>query len=116
MCERRGVSLPEVLFAAVLLAIGVAGCLAAMSTALRFRTMALTRESMAARGEARLAWFDAHGCTVTDTIVESAAHAPVRERWEVRRDSSIARLTGAVRATHAGRAMRLDVGTIRRCD
>ncbi len=113
---RRGVSLPEVLVAAVLLAIGVAGCLAAMSTALRFRTMALTRESIAAHAQARLSWFDAEGCSVVDTLVQSDAGAAVAERWELHRDSSIARLDGVASATHAGRPMRLAIGTVKRCD
>jgi Tfp pilus assembly protein PilV len=114
--NRPGVSLPEVLVAAVLLAIGVSGCLAAVATALRFRTMALTREAMAAASQARLAWFDASGCALADTVVRSAANAALTERWEVRRDSSVVRFDGVTSASHAGRPMRLAIATVKRCD
>ncbi len=115
-CNRPGVSLPEVLVASVLLAVGVAGCLAAMSTALRFRTMALTREAIASATQGRLAWFDAHGCAVGDTTIVSAPGASFIERWEIRRDTSVVRLDGDAIASHAGRPMRLAIGTAKRCD
>lgn len=96
MRPRAGVSLAEVLVAAVLLAIGIGGSLSAFSTALRLRTRAAARESASALAQDRLTWFAARGCAIGDTGFARPVGAG-REAWAIARDSGGVRLAGAVR-------------------
>jgi prepilin-type N-terminal cleavage/methylation domain-containing protein len=107
--SRAGVTLVEVLVAAVLLGIGVAGTLSALATSVRFRSMALTRESIAAAGHRRLTWLEAVGCATNDTTVLSPAGAQVTERWELRRAGNVVALDGMLEASHAAHRLRTDV-------
>ena len=84
MSSRRGVSLVEVLVATVLLAIGVAGCVAALQAASRLRLDAATRESATATVERRLTWFESRACLGGDTVI--VVLAPDTERWVLARD------------------------------
>ena len=101
---RVGVSLVEVLVAAVLLAVGVSGALSALTGAARLRTGAALRERVAEAAEARLSWFEGRACLLTDTVVTSAPGALVNEGWQVRRDSSAVEITGRARAVVAARS------------
>jgi Tfp pilus assembly protein PilV len=92
MRSRAAVSLVEVLVATVLLAIGVAGSVAAFVAAARGRMTAAAREGAAAAADRRLAWFEAVGCTTPDTMI--AVGAPDREHWVLDRDSTTSRLEG----------------------
>ena len=67
MRNRRAVSLVEVLVAAVLLAIGIGGTLQALLASAKLRLDADAREAVVALLLDRLAWFEAHACSVTDT-------------------------------------------------
>jgi prepilin-type N-terminal cleavage/methylation domain-containing protein len=80
---RRGVSLIEVLVAAVLLAIGIAGTLQALLTSARLRLDADRREAMVGLLLDRLAWFEAAACAGGDTSgVTRLADGP-EARWRV---------------------------------
>ncbi len=99
---RQGVTLIEVLVAAVLLAVGIGGAMSAFVAATRLRLRADALESAAERAEERLRWFGRGSCPLRDTVllVDSLA---ARERWTVRRDSTGATLRGrAVVRTFAG--------------
>ncbi len=113
---RRGVSLPEVLVAAVLLAVGVAGCLAALATALRFRTAAWERESLAAAAQDRLSWFAARGCAVGDTAFSPQPSARLTEHWRVAPESGGAALFGVLRGTGARFAFDLRIRSRVACE
>jgi Tfp pilus assembly protein PilV len=95
----------EVLVAAVLLAIGIAGTMSAVATSVRFRGMALTREMMASAGQARLSWFEASACVGADTAFASSPAARIHEHWEVRRTATGALLDGTLSAGPTGRAL-----------
>lgn len=107
MRSRAGVSLVEVLVAAVLLAIGVGGSLSAFGTALRLRTEAAVREARSARAQDRLTWFTQAGCAVGDTLITAPA-APA-EQWRLVRDAGGVRLSGVMRGARAGVALDLRV-------
>jgi Tfp pilus assembly protein PilV len=70
---RRGTSLVEVLVATVLLAVGVAGTLAALASAARLRTAARAQERVAAAGAEAFSAFVAEGCGVADSLITSAS-------------------------------------------
>ncbi len=95
----------EVLVAAVLLAIGVAGALSALVGAARLRAGALLRESLADRADARLSWFEGAACSAPDSLIR-ADGTPIEERWRLTRDSSGASLTGEARAAVGARTLR----------
>ncbi len=103
------------LVAAVLLAVGVGGCLSALLAAARLRTRAAAREAVAHAVEARVAWFAAAACGVgADSLVRSDSAARVAEVWRVRRDSARATLEGG--AASAGPAPhRRALRATRRC-
>ena len=68
---RRGSSLIEVLVATVLLAVGVAGTLAALAASARLRTAARAEERVAATALEVFSAFIARGCAVSDSLVTS---------------------------------------------
>lgn len=113
---RRGVSLPEVLVAAVLLAVGVAGCLSALATSLRLRTAAWERESLAAAAHDRLSWFAARGCSVGDTSFGPPPSLRFREHWRVAPESGGAALFGVLRGTGARSAFDLRIRSRVACE
>lgn len=84
---RRGVTLVEVLVSAVLLAIGIGGCLSALVGAARLRAGAAQREALADAAEARLSWFEARGCAGAASGIREAASGSLggrlREEWRV---------------------------------
>jgi hypothetical protein len=110
---RSGVSLVEVLVSTVLLAVGVAGCLAAMQVAAHLRLEAAARESVALSAAGRLAWFEARGCAVPDTVVLVAP--PDAERWVITRDSTSSQLDGHATRRVGARAVALTLVARRRC-
>lgn len=114
MRTRRGVSLVEVLVAAVLLAIGVSGALGALVAAARLRDRAGMREAVARTVESRLGWFTLHGCAAVDTILADGSRG-IEEQWRVTRAGAVARLEGRARSTDAGRAVRVALVHERRC-
>lgn len=95
----------EVLVAAMLLGVGIAGTMAAVATSVRFRGMALTREMMAAAGQRRLSWFEATACASADTVISSSPAARISEHWELRRTPTGAVLDGTLAASTAGRPL-----------
>ena len=101
---RVGVSLVEVLVAAVLLAVGVSGALSALTGAARLRTAAALREQVAAAAEARLSWFEGRACQLSDTVLTTAPGVLVNEGWQVRRDSVAVAIAGRARVDVASRA------------
>lgn len=104
MTQRAGISLVEVLVAAVLLAIGVAGTLSALTTAMRLRLGAEAQEAAVERADARLQWFVRGPCPAHDTAVQVDEGDGERERWRVRADSGGATLVGIAEvATFGGR-------------
>ena len=113
MRSPRGVSLVEVLVAALLLAIGVGGCVQALLAAGRLRAQAAGRERLARAVESRLAWFEGHACTQADTVISVAA--PVEEWWRVRRDGAAISLEGRARVGTRGDSLRLPLTRRRRC-
>jgi len=113
---RSGVTLTEVLVAAVLLAVGVGGCLGALSTALRLRNGASLREGMAAAAHDRLTWFEAAGCTAGDTVIEIASTAGTSESWRTEHESGAVRLTGTSRGARGGISFTLSIETRRVCE
>lgn len=116
MPNHRGVSLVEVLVAALLLTIGVAGSLSALLASARLRTRASVRESVAQTLESRLGWFAARACAFTaDTLVRSASDARVEESWRVVRDSTGARLEGRAIGGAGPHAVRRSLSVSRRC-
>ena len=114
--SRAGVSLTEVLVAAVLLAVGVGGCLAALSTALRLRTGASARETIAAVAHDRLTWFEGAGCAVGDTLIESPAGTDAQEAWRVEREPGAVHLTGTARGSRAGISFGVALDTRQACE
>ena len=116
MRNHRGVSLVEVLVAAVLLTVGVGGSLNALLAAAALRSRASVRESVAQVLESRVAWFAASACGFTgDTVVRSATGALISETWFVRRDSTAVRLVGRVLAGTGSHAVRRVLEVSRRC-
>lgn len=116
MRNHRGVSLVEVLVAAVLLTVGVGGSLNALVAAAALRSRAAVRESVAQALESRLAWFAASACGFTsDTVVRSAPGVLIAETWLVRRDSLAVRLEGRVLAGSGLHTVRRVLDVRRRC-
>lgn len=115
--SRAGVSLTEVLVAAVLLAVGVGGAMGALSTALRMRNGATTRERVAAAAHDRLTWFERAGCAVNDTTIAVAdsSGSGIAEIWEVEPESGAVRLRGEARGSRAGLTFAVRVETRLAC-
>jgi hypothetical protein len=115
MTRRAGTSFVEVLVAAVLLAIGIVGCLSTLAAAARLRHGASIREDLAARAHDRLDWSFARGCVVGDTSFASAPGALVQESWSQRRDSTGARLTLDLSARSSAKVHRVRLVAERPC-
>jgi prepilin-type N-terminal cleavage/methylation domain-containing protein len=100
MNSRRGVTLIEVLVAAVLLALGIAGTLNAMVASARLRVSADTREALVGVMLDRLAWFEVNACSVSDTAGVTRLPDGPEARWALRAVGStrILELNGARRA------------------
>lgn len=116
MRSRSGVSLIEVLVAAVLLAVGICGTLAALAATARLRQLARDREALAAAALDRLAWFEARACAHADTAERATLSASdsVTVQWRV--TDSLGRRAMRFEATSAGRApQRLTLTTSWRC-
>jgi Tfp pilus assembly protein PilV len=114
MRSRPGVSLVEVLVAAVLLAVGVGGAMSALLAAARLRGRAGTREAVVRVVEARLGWFAGTACASADTVI-GASDAGVEETWRVTRSSGSVRLEGRALGRAPGSAVRLALVHERRC-
>jgi prepilin-type N-terminal cleavage/methylation domain-containing protein len=113
MARRSGVSLVEVLVATVLLAIGVAGCVAALQAASRLRLDAATREGAVATVERRLTWFESRGCLGRDTVI--VVLAPDTERWILSRDSTGVTMDGRAEGAVGARFVRVPLRVRRGC-
>ena len=113
--SRAGVTLPEVLVAAMLLGVGVAGCVASLAVSIRFRNAATAREQVAATIASRLSWFEAVGCATPDTTIDPPPVARTKERWEVRHDPQGVRLTGAARSAAPNLPYELSIETRLAC-
>ena len=114
MSRRAGFSLVEVLVAAVLLAVGVAGALSALTGAARLRTGASLRELLSDRADSRLSWFEGAGCSTADSVISSLG-GPVHETWRLARDSAGVTLTGEARGSAGGRVLRASITVRREC-
>lgn len=115
MTSRRGVSLVEVLVAAVLLAVGVGGALSALVAAARLRDRAGTREAVVRAVEARLGWFAATACAAGADTTIAATDARVEEAWRVTRAGAVVRLEGRALGRAPGTPVRLALVHERRC-
>ncbi len=115
--SRAGVSLTEVLVAAVLLAIGVGGTMGAPASARRMRDGATTRERVAVAAEDRLTWFERAGCAVNDTNISVAdsTGSGVAESWAIEPTPGGVILRGDARGTRAGVTFSLRLETRRAC-
>ena len=83
MRSRRGVSLIEVIVAALLLGVGVAGTLGAIAAAARLRQRAAVRELVASAALDRLHWFERRACATPDTAGTELLRG-VDVAWELR--------------------------------
>lgn len=117
MRARAALSLVEVLVATVLLAVGISGTVASLAAAERLRADANRRERLAAEVNARLAWFDAVGCTATATSGASNAADGVQVAWTVADFDADSIRRVDIDAVHGAgsRALRLSVATRRLC-
>lgn len=116
MISRRGVSLVEVLVAALLLTVGMAASLSALLAAAQLRARASSREAVAQALDSRLGWFTARACLLTgDTVVRSIPGARVEESWRVRRGPEGAQLEGRAIGGAGPHAFRRDLVVDRRC-
>lgn len=114
MQPRRGVSLIEVLVAAVLLAVGIGGTLSSLAATARLREWARHREYLAAAALDRLAWFEARACAQLDTAERVSSAEQLELDWSVR-DSAGRRLL-RFGAASAGRSpQRLSLQSSWRC-
>jgi Tfp pilus assembly protein PilV len=115
MQQRPGVSLVEVLVAAVLLAVGIGGTLSSLAATARLRDWARHREQLAAEALDRLAWFEARACAQLDTAETVTTAERVTLEWGVR-DSAGRRLLRFA-AVSAGRPpQRLSLRSSWRCE
>ncbi len=113
MRSRPGVSLVEVLVAAVVLAVGVAGTMRALGAAAWLRERAFAHERVAEVVRARVLWFAREACR-GDRIVRAETDG-VEEAWRVVRVGGEARLEGRAWAAGARGAVRLGLVHTRRC-
>ena len=112
---RRGVSLVEVLVAATLLAVGIAGTLHALLSSARLRLDADRREALVGVLLDRLAWFEAAACAGGDTSgVTRLADGP-EARWDVQAVGVVRVLTLDGSRGPGGRSTRTHIVTSRRC-
>ena len=99
--------------ASVLLAVGVAGCVAALLGSARLRARAAATEAVADAVERRLSWLESEGCSSTDSTIR--VEGVVEERWMFQRDSLAARLEGHARQRLAVGQVRLSLATLVEC-
>lgn len=112
---RRGVSLVEVLVAATLLAVGVAGTLHALLASARLRLDADRREALVGMLLDRLAWFEAAACAGGDTAgVTRLADGP-EARWGVQAVGNLRVLTLDGSRGSGARNARTHIVTSRPC-
>ncbi len=115
MQPRAGVSLVEVLVAAVLLAVGIGGTLSSLAVTARLREWARDRERVAAEALDRLAWFEARACAQSDTAERVTTAERVALNWGV--TDSAGRRVLRFGAASAGRPpQRLVLHSSWRCD
>lgn len=106
----------EVLVAAVLLTVGLAGSLGALLAAAQLRTRASVREAVAQSLESRLGWFAADACRFTgDTVLRSTVGVSLVETWRVRGDSTGVRLEGRVVGGGGPHTVARSLTVLRRC-
>jgi Tfp pilus assembly protein PilV len=115
MQSRAGVSLVEVLVAAVLLAVGIGGTLSSLAATARLREWARNRERLAAEALDRLSWFEARACAQTDTAERVTTSESVALDWGVR-DSAGRRLLRFGAASAGSPPQRLELHSSWRCD
>lgn len=117
MSARPALSLVEVLVATVLLAVGICGTLASLAAAERLRADAQRRERLAAEVSARLAWFDAVGCTAAAASGTSTSADGVGVTWTLEPlDADSVRRLEIDAGNGAGRrALQLSIATARLC-
>lgn len=116
MTPRRGVTLIEVLVAAVLLAVGISGTLHAMAASFRLRVDADAREQLVGLMLDRLAWLEARACTQADTAAVTRVPGGPEAAWSLRAVGStrILEIRGARRA--GGGGARSHILTSLQCD
>lgn len=115
--RREGVTLTEVLVAAVLLAVGIAGTLSAVATALRLRTAATAHEALSVRASDRLAWFAREACTLPETTLAwGPDERGIEERFRVERSEALVRLDGRVRSVRGASSGRLGLDVRVACE
>jgi Tfp pilus assembly protein PilV len=115
MHQRPGVSLVEVLVAAVLLAVGIGGTLSSLAATSRLRDWARQRERLAAEALDRLAWFEARACAQSDTMERLTTADRLTLDWAVR--DSVGRRLLRFGAASAGRPpQRLTLHSSWRCE
>jgi Tfp pilus assembly protein PilV len=109
--------LVEVLVATVLLAIGICGTVASLAAAERLRADANRRERLAAEVNARLAWFDALGCSPTATGGATTSPDGVQVAWTLTAVDADSIRRVDIDAVHGlgSRALRLSIATGRLC-
>lgn len=91
-------SLIEVIVAALLLGVGVAGTLGAIAAAARLRQRAAVRELVASAALDRLHWFERSACTAPDTAA-SETRRGVAVAWDVRDSMGLRSLRVFARGT-----------------
>ena len=90
---RRGVTLIEVLVAAMLLGVGIAGTMQAVAVSTRLRADADRREALVGLMLDRLAWFEARACAGGDTLGVLRLPDGPETRWQVQAVGSARVLT-----------------------
>lgn len=117
MSARPALSLVEVLVATVLLAVGICGTVASLAAAERLRADANRRERLAAAVNARLAWFDAVGCTETAASGTSTSLDGVGVSWTLAALDADSMRRVEIDAAHGegSRRLRLSIATGRLC-
>ncbi len=117
MPARPALSLVEVLVATVLLAIGICGTVASLAAAERLRADANRRERLAAAVNARLAWFDAVGCTTGASSGAAISADGVTVTWTLGAFDADSVRGVAIDAAHGvgRRALHLSIATRRLC-
>lgn len=117
MRARPALSLVEVLVATVLLAVGISGTVASLAAAERLRADANRRERLAAEVNARLAWFDAVGCSAEATSGVTTSSDGVRVAWTLSAITADSVRRVDIDAAHGegSRALRLAIATGRLC-
>lgn len=103
--------------ATVLLAVGICGTVASLAAAERLRADANRRERLAAEVNARLAWFDAVGCSAAATSGATVSADGVQVAWTLADVDADSVRRVDIQAVHGDgtRALRLALATRRLC-